>query len=138
MRTTLITALPCAAGLVSLCAHAQQSEADLQALPQLRAKAEKGDAKAQSKLGEVFYAGKQGVTRNPVEALKWFRQAAEQNHPSARSNLGVCYERGDGVAKYEVEASKWYLLAAAQAQRQEHPNEAFFKSSSRREAKSES
>jgi hypothetical protein len=49
-----------------------------------------------------------------VEAVECFRQAASQNHPAAQSNLGVCYERGDGVAKYEVEAYKWYLLAAAQ------------------------
>jgi len=49
-----------------------------------------------------------------VEAVKWFRQAADQNLAAAQSNLGVCYERGDGVAKYEVEAYKWDLLAAAQ------------------------
>ena len=47
-------------------------------------------------------------------AAKWFRRAAEQNLAAAQSNLGICYERGDGVAKYEVEAYKWFLLAAAQ------------------------
>jgi TPR repeat protein len=46
--------------------------------------------------------------------MKWFRKAADQNHPAAQYNLAVGYERGDGVAKYEVEAYKWYLLAAAQ------------------------
>ena len=59
-------------------------------------------------------AKSEGVAKDDVEAVKWFRQAADQNHPAAQSNLGVCYERGDGVAKYEVEAFKWYLLAAAQ------------------------
>jgi TPR repeat protein len=54
------------------------------------------------------------VAKNPVEAVKCFKQAAAQNHPAAQLNLGVCYERGDGVAKDEVEAYKWYLLAAAQ------------------------
>jgi TPR repeat protein len=80
----------------------------------LRAKAEAGNAQAQNDLGEALYAGKRGVAKDAVAAVKWFRQAAEQNHPAAQSNLGVCYERGDGVAKYEVEAYKWDLLAAAQ------------------------
>jgi TPR repeat protein len=92
----------------------QQGEADGNLLAELRARAGAGEAPAQNELGEALYAGKQGATRNPVEAVKWFRQAANQNHPAAQSNLGVCYERGDGVAKYEVEAYKWYLLAAAQ------------------------
>jgi TPR repeat protein len=83
----------------------------------LFAKAESGDAQARNELGEAYYAGKRGVARNPVEAVKWFRKAAEQNHPVAQSNLGVCYERGDGVGKYEVESYKWYLLAAAQGDR---------------------
>ena len=65
-------------------------------------------------MGESLYAGKRGVTKNAVAAVKWFRKAAEQNLPAAQTNLGICYERGDGVAKYEVEAYKWYLLAAAQ------------------------
>jgi TPR repeat protein len=80
----------------------------------LLAKAEAGDAKAQNELGEAFYAGRLDVRRDPVAAVKWFRKAAEQNLAAAQSNLGVCYERGDGVAKYEVEAYKWDLLAAAQ------------------------
>jgi len=84
-------------------------------LPALRAQAEGGDAQAQNQLGEAYSAGKRGVTKDAVEAVKWFRQAADQNLPAAQCNLGACYERGDGVAKYEVEAYKWDLLAAAQA-----------------------
>jgi TPR repeat protein len=80
----------------------------------LRAKAEKGDPKAQNELGEALYAGKLGVTKDAAQAVKWFRQAADQNLSAAQSNLGLCCERGDGVAKYEVEAYKWDLLAAAQ------------------------
>ena len=36
-----------------------------------------------------------------VEAVKWFRKAAEQNYAVAQYNLGVCYEQG--VAKNERE-----------------------------------
>jgi TPR repeat protein len=101
-------------GMYSRRISRQQGAADGSPLADLRAKAETGDAQAQNELGEALYAGKRGVAKNAVEAVKWFRQAAEQNLAAAQSNLGVCYEHGDGVAKYEVEAYKWDLLAAAQ------------------------
>ena len=91
-----------------------EAEASRWYLLVLRANAASGNADAQNALGEAFYAGKLGAVKNAVEAVKWFRRAAEQNLAAAQSNLGVCYERGDGVAKYEVEAYKWDLLAAAQ------------------------
>jgi len=31
-----------------------------------------------------------------VEAVKWYRKAAEQNYAEAQSNLGLCYEKGQG------------------------------------------
>jgi TPR repeat protein len=114
MRTTLIPVLLCAAGMLLPCVHAQQSAADRQALAELRAKAEKGDAQSQFDLGAAFSLGKFGLATNYMEAASWLRKAAEQNLPPAQCNLGVCYERGDGVAKYEVEAYKCYLLAAEQ------------------------
>jgi hypothetical protein len=92
----------------------QQGEAEDNPLADLRAKAATGDAQAQNELGEALYAGKLGAVKNAVEAVKWFRRAAEQNLAAAQSNLGICYERGDGVPKYDVEAYKWGLLAAAQ------------------------
>ena len=49
-----------------------------------------------------------------MEAVKWYRKAAEQNHAEAQYNLGVCYSNGQGVAKDEVEAVKWYRKAAEQ------------------------
>ena len=49
-----------------------------------------------------------------MEAVKWYRKAAEQNYAAAQYNLAICYERGDGVAKDWAEAYKWLLLAARQ------------------------
>jgi TPR repeat protein len=46
--------------------------------------------------------------------VKWYRQAAEQNYTPAQSNLGWCYDNGQGVAKDYVEAVKWYRKAAEQ------------------------
>ena len=56
----------------------------------------------------------QGVAKDEVEAVKWYRKAAEQNDADAQNNLGVCYANGQGVAKDEVEAVKWYRKAAEQ------------------------
>ena len=54
------------------------------------------------------------MAKDQVEAVKWFRKAAEQNDAAAQYNLGVCYYNGDGVAKDWVEAYGWLLLAARQ------------------------
>jgi TPR repeat protein len=54
------------------------------------------------------------VAKDQVEAVKWFRKAAEQNFAPAQYNLNVCYYNGKGVAKDYVEAYEWLLLAARQ------------------------
>jgi TPR repeat protein len=46
--------------------------------------AEHGDVKAQFKLGNCYYKG-DGVATNYVEAVKWYRKAAEQNYGKAQS-----------------------------------------------------
>ena len=49
-----------------------------------------------------------------MEAVKWFRKAAEQNYAAAQYGLGLCYANGRGVAKDDVEAVKWSRKAAEQ------------------------
>src|SRR6266496_1792319 len=83
----------------------QQSEADRKLLADIRGESEKGDAQAQFELGEANWSGNFGVTRNYMEAVKWYRKAAEQGHPIAQNNLGVCYDRGEGVSKSFIEAA---------------------------------
>jgi TPR repeat protein/WD40 repeat protein len=83
------------------------------ALQATLAKAQAGDAQAQLDLGMAYATGK-GVDTNYVEATKWFRKAAEQNHALAQNNLGVSYNNGRGVAKDEVEAVKWFRKADEQ------------------------
>ena len=72
--------------------------------------AEKGDAISQTRLGEMYLYGK-GVSRNYVEALKWFLKAAEQGHLEACYPLGCMYEEGKGVEQDLAEALKWYRKA---------------------------
>ena len=54
------------------------------------------------------------MTQDDVEAVKWYRKAADQGHASGQLGLGQMYYFGEGVAKDKVEAYKWFLLAGAQ------------------------
>ena len=60
-------------------------------------------------LGLCYYEG-DGVAKDYVEAVKWFRKAAERGHASAQRNLGVCYKNGEGVEKDYAEAYAWWNL----------------------------
>jgi TPR repeat protein len=53
------------------------------------------------------------VSIDEVEALHWFRRAAEAGRASAMRQLGLMYEEGRGVAKDETQALEWYRKAAA-------------------------
>lgn len=79
-----------------------------------KAKAKKGDAEAQVKLGDCYFNGNGGVEKDFSEALKWYRKAAKQNNAEAQTNIGYCYAGGHGVEKSLEEAFKWYQMAAEQ------------------------
>jgi len=101
----------------------------------LRARAEQGDADAQSQLGfmydtgegvphddaeaqynlGVMYATGRGVPQDDAEAVRWYRLAAEQGDADAQGNLGFMYGNGQGVPQDYVEAHMWANLAAAQS-----------------------
>ena len=93
---------------------AQPSEADRKLLADVRAKAERGDAQSQYKLGKTCVEGSLGVAKDDAEAVKWWRKAAEQNLAAAQCAVGECYASGAGVAKDDIEAVKWYRKAAEQ------------------------
>ena len=61
-----------------------------------------------------MYADGQGVPQDDVEAVRWFRLAADQGDADAQGNLGFMYADGRGVAQDDVEAVRWYRLAADQ------------------------
>ncbi|MEI8248806.1 MAG: tetratricopeptide repeat protein, partial [Lentisphaerota bacterium] len=74
-------------------------------IPKLYQDAKQGNADAQYNLGLCLKKG-DGVEKNLVEAVKWFRKAAVQGHAQGQLNLGVCLKKGDGVEKNLVEAVK--------------------------------
>ena len=50
--------------------------------------------------------------RTTVEAVRWYRMAAEQGDATALYNLGVMYTNGEGVLADAAEAVRWYRMAA--------------------------
>jgi len=60
----------------------------------------------------MYYNG-QGVPQDYVQAVKWYRLAAEQGVANAQVNLGVMYVNGQGVPRDYVQAVKWYNLAVS-------------------------
>ena len=92
--------------------RAQQTEADRKLFEEFKAKAETGNGEAQHGLGDIYAFGRHGVTKDPVEGVKWYRKSAEQGFEPAQYILGVTYENGDGVTQDYVEAVRWYRKSA--------------------------
>ncbi len=83
------------------------------AVEEFKRLAERGDIKAQSHLGYMYYAG-EGVSQSYEEAVKWYRMAASQGDRDAQYNLAVAYAFGEGVKQDFREAALWYRRAAEQ------------------------
>ena len=56
----------------------------------------------------------EGVPQDDVQAMKWYRLAADQGSASAQFNVGGMYDNGRGVPQDDVQAVKWYRLSADQ------------------------
>ena len=93
-----------------VCVPVQAQTPEIDAL---RARAEQGDAEAQSNLGYMYDTG-QGVPQDYAEAMRWYRLAADQGYDGAQNNLGVMYDNGQGVPQDYAESVRWYRLAADQ------------------------
>ena len=52
------------------------------------------------------------VVEKQVEAVKWYRKAAEQGDADAQYSLGSTYAKGLGVPEDSVAAYAWYSVAA--------------------------
>ena len=81
--------------------------------------AEQGDVEAQRSLAYKYIIG-EGVPKNPVLALQWYRRAADGGDVLIQYNLGSTYLYGDehlGVIMDRAEAAKWYRRAAEQGEK---------------------
>lgn len=94
------------------CVPATLTKTDIQNIQQ---SAEKGNAKSQVLIGEIYEYGAD-VPVNPSVAAKWYRRAAEQDNPEAQYYLGVTLEKGMGVPRNTAESLKWLFMSAEQGQ----------------------
>lgn len=78
---------------------------------EVKSRAIQGEPAAQFSMGFLYHSG-QGVSRDIVEALAWYRKSAEQGFLEAQLRLGSLYDFGKEVSEDNSEALKWYIEAA--------------------------
>lgn len=103
---------------IGLAWQAYLAGAHAQALAQLQAPAEAGDADAQYAMGSLYSDGL-AVPRNYRKAAQWFGRAAEQGHAKAEFSLGFLTYYGAGrdesegpVPSNPAVAASWLKKAA--------------------------
>jgi TPR repeat protein len=60
-----------------------------------------------------MYENGTGVAQDFVQAVKWYRLAADQNKAIAQGNLGYMYANGRGGPQNFIQAYVWFTLAAS-------------------------
>lgn len=83
-------------------------------LGKLVEQANTGDPWAQLNLGAAYDNGAAGLAIDPVQAVRWYRRAAEAGLAEAQFNLAHCLATGNGTARRDDEALQWMLRAAEQ------------------------
>lgn len=63
----------------------------------------------------AMYETERGVAQDYTEAVRWYREAAEQGLVLSQHNLGFMYANGRGVSRDYIEALKWANIAASQS-----------------------
>ncbi|TDX28427.1 hypothetical protein DFO67_110127 [Modicisalibacter xianhensis] len=81
-----------------------------EAFQQVEEEARQGVPQAQYSLGRMYAFG-QGVEKDMVTAVKWYRKAADQGLAEAQYRLGEAYGAGEGVPQDYVQAYQWMSRA---------------------------
>jgi hypothetical protein len=103
-------------GPLDVLASAERAQARgnfSEAAAALRPLAERGNARAMVRLGDLYLAG-QGVERSDEFALRMFRGASDLGDNEAQRRLGDMYAKGRGVPQNNFQAYVWYGSAARQ------------------------
>ena len=79
----------------------------------LRPLADQGNPEAQLYIG-LMYDNGQGVKKNHVEAMAWYRKAGANGNTRALYLIGESYFSGDGAKPNYAEAAKWLRKPAEQ------------------------
>ena len=103
------SAVICAAEDTFIAAVAAYERGDYKiAIRGFRLHAEKGNASAQFRIGDMYAKG-EGVSQDFEEAAKWYQLAAENGVASAQFMLGVSYATGAGVSQDVGVAVAWLV-----------------------------
>jgi len=73
--------------------------------------AEKGNEKAQRKLGDLYLTGR-GVERDAYTAAQWYQKAARQGDVEAQYSYGIMLLDGNGITEDNMEGFDWIFEAA--------------------------
>ncbi len=84
-----------------------------EAVPKLKAAAEKGHKKAQYRMGRCYDKGN-GVTENDEVAFQWYSKSAAQDFAKAQYQVGKCYKNGEGTTKDKKKAFTYFYKSAQQ------------------------
>ena len=76
-------------------------------------KALKHNAEAQNEVALAYRNG-DGVAKDPIQAVYWFKKSALQGYAKAQNVLAICYENGEGTNKNMAQAIYWYKKSAEQ------------------------
>jgi hypothetical protein len=112
-KSVACVAVICGAATAWQVNKAKANERLLKEAKQTRLSADQGDAKAEVRLGSMYYYGR-GVPQDYAEALRWYRKAADQGDAMAQYDVGSRYYYGQGVSQDYAEALRWYRKAADQ------------------------
>lgn len=76
---------------------------------------DRASARQQAELGQQYFTGQGGLTKDDTQAVRLFRIAASQGDAYGQAGLGWMYANGlGGVPKDEAEAVRLYRLSANQ------------------------
>jgi Sel1 repeat len=100
---------PGGAGAAALTSTPPSGDPNFPNLAETYQRAQKGDAKAQAKLGDYYFS-----QSHFTNAVCWYQRAARQGSARAQNSLADCYRTGRGVSKNLQEAARWSRLALHQ------------------------
>lgn len=112
---TFLLWLPLAAALHAdtIPVRATAPQVANQTLKQVESAAARGEADSARELGDRYFHGRDGLSKDEIKAVYWYRKAADQGHIMAIADLGYCTLNGlGGLAKDEGSAISLFRTAA--------------------------
>lgn len=104
----------CASGNVSAIRAALQESPGGAAVQHPPAAGRTAESDEMWRMGVNYQYAKRGYKQDYVQAVYWYRKAADMGHPIAQNNLGQMYNKGWGVEQNGSMAFYWWTRAAEQ------------------------